>query len=223
MMAMILAAGRGERMKPLTDATPKPLLEAGGRCLIEHHVAALASASVTDIVINHSWLGEQIEARLGDGARHGVHIRYSPEAEERLETGGGIRNALPLLGDAPFIVVNGDIWTDYPFGALPEIPPGLAHLVLVPNPPHNPAGDFSLVEGRVVNDGSARYTYSGIAVLHPALFDGRHARVFPLAPLLRAAADRGEVSGELYNGEWLDIGTPTILEDLRRQLVEKGP
>ncbi len=219
MKAMILAAGRGERMRPLTDSTPKPLLEAGGRCLIEHHIAALAGAGITDIVINHSWLGEQIEARLGNGARHGALIRYSPETAERLETGGGIRNALPLLGDAPFIVINGDTWTDFPFDTLPQAPAGLAHLVLVPNPPHNPAGDFALAGRRVINEGPVRHTYSGIAVLRPALFDGQNARVFPLAPLLRAATDRGEVSGEFYAGTWMDIGTPAILEELRRQLL----
>lgn len=215
---MILAAGRGERMKPLTDSTPKPLLEAGGRCLIEHHITALTGAGITDIVINHSWLGEQIEARLGDGARYGAHIRYSPESALRLETGGGIRNALPLLGTAPFIAVNGDIWTDFPFASLPQMPAGLAHLVLVPNPPHNPAGDFMLTGRWIVNEGPARHTYSGIAVLRPALFDGQNATVFPLAPLLRAAAERGEVSGELYAGTWMDIGTPAVLEELRRRL-----
>lgn len=218
MKAMILAAGRGERMRPLTDATPKPLLEAGGRCLIEHRIAALVHAGVSNIVINHAWHGEQIEARLGDGTRYGACIAYSPEHDHRLETGGGIRKALPLLGAAPFIVVNGDVWTDYPFGNLPREPGGLAHLVLVPNPPHNPGGDFALEGGRVVNDGAERLTYSGIAVLRPELFDGQDAEVFPLAPLLRVAADRGEVGGELYEGSWLDIGTPESLEALRTRL-----
>lgn len=218
MKAMILAAGRGERMRPLTDETPKPLLEAGDRCLIEHRIAALVAAGITDIVINHAWHGAQIEMRLGDGARLGAHIRYSPEGDRRLETGGGIRNALTLLGDAPFIVVNGDVWTDYPFERLPDDPAGLAHLVLVPNPPHHPGGDFALDGTLVANDGGRRWTYSGIAVLRPALFDGQDAEVFPLAPLLRAAADRGQVSGERYEGLWFDIGTPESLEGLRRRL-----
>jgi N-acetyl-alpha-D-muramate 1-phosphate uridylyltransferase len=219
MKAMILAAGRGERMRPLTDATPKPLLEVHGRCLIEHRIAALVGAGFPDIVINHSWHGAQIEARLGDGAGLDARIRYSPEGERRLETGGGIRNALPLLGSGPFIIVNGDVWTEFPFTRLPCEPAGLAHLVLVPNPAHNPGGDFALEGTRVASDGIARLTYSGIAVLRPALFDDQDAEVFPLAPLLRAAADRGEVSGERYNGLWLDIGTPDSLEDLRRRLA----
>ncbi len=205
-------------MRPLTDSVPKPLLEAGGRSLIEHHVDALVNAGVTDIVINHSWHGAQIEAHLGDGARLGAHIRYSAETAQRLETGGGIRKALPLLGDAPFIVVNGDIWTDFPFDSLPPAPDGLAYLVLVPNPPRNPGGDFALAGSRVRNSGAMRHTYSGIAVLRPALFEGQMAEVFPLAPLLRAAADRDEVSGELYGGAWMDIGTPESLEALRQLL-----
>ncbi len=218
MKAMILAAGRGERMRPLTDETPKPLLEAGGRSLIEHRIAALVRGGITEIVINHAWHGAQIEARLGDGAHLGARLRYSPEGDRRLETGGGIRNALTLLGDAPFIVVNGDVWTDYPFERLPEDPAGLAHLVLVPNPPHHPGGDFVLDGTFVTNGVATRLTYSGIAVLRPALFDGQDAEVFPLAPLLRAAADRGLVSGKRYDGLWLDIGTPESLEALRLRL-----
>ncbi len=220
MKAMILAAGRGERMRPLTDEIPKPLLEAGGRSLIEHRIAALVAAGIADIIINHSWHGEQIEARLGDGARLGARIRYSPEGERRLETGGGICKALSLIGDAPFVVVNGDVWTDYPFERLPVDPVGLAHLVLVPNPSHNPGGDFALDGMRVANDGTARLTYSGIAVLRPALFEGQEMDAFPLAPLLRAAADRGLVSGERYDGHWLDIGTPESLDALRLRLAQ---
>jgi len=224
MKGMVLAAGRGERMRPLTDTTPKPLLEAGGRSLVEHLVAGLARGGITRLVVNHSHLGEQIEDRLGDGSRLGVHIDYSREGETRLETGGGIFRALPLLGDEPFAIVNADIWTDFPFASLPAAPPGLAHLVLVPNPAHHPAGDFTLAHGRVGNAADDRCTYSGIAVLRPALFAGCSAGVFPLAPLLRAAADRGEVSGELWSGTWMDIGTPEALRLLDERLGQRlGP
>lgn len=222
MKAMILAAGRGERMRPHTDHTPKPLLMAGGRRLIEHHLAALGAAGITDIVINHGHLGDQIEAVIGDGARYGAHIRYSREGPDPLETGGGILNALPLLGDAPFIVVNGDVWTDYPYERLRDPHDDLAFLVLTDNPPHHPHGDFGLVDGRVVNDAPTRLTFTGIAVYRPALFDGsRHGR-FPLAPLLRAAADRHRVGGEHYRGQWLDIGTPQRLAELDSRLRARG-
>ncbi len=218
MKAMILAAGRGERMRPLTDTVPKPLLETGGRSLIEYHLLALARAGVTDIVINHAHLGAQIEARLGDGARYGVRIAYSPENERGLETGGGILRALPLLGAEPFIVVNADIWTDYPFARLPHAPRALAHLVLVPNPAHHPTGDFTLAGDRVDNDAGARHTFSGIGVYRPEMFDDCAPGAFPLAPLLRAAAERGAVSGELYTGDWMDIGTPERLRELDLRL-----
>lgn len=218
MKAMLLAAGRGERMRPLTDTVPKPLLEAGGRCLIEHHLLALARAGITDVVINHAHLGARIENRLGDGARYGVRIAYSPEGERGLETGGGILRALPLLGAAPFVVVNADIWTDYPFARLPHAPEAAAHLVLVPNPAHHPAGDFTLVDGRVGNGAEPRHTFSGIGVYRPEFFADCTPGVFPLAPLLRAAAARGAVSGELYTGMWMDIGTPQRLEELDRRL-----
>lgn len=215
MKAMILAAGRGDRMRPLTDTLPKPLLEAGGRSLIEHHVDALARSGITELVINHAHLGKLIEDRLGDGARYGARIEYSREGERRLETGGGIHRALPLLGDGPFLIVNADVWTDFPFAALPSQPRGLAHLVLVPNPAHHPGGDFALIDGTVANDGPERLTYSGIAVLRPALLAGSSPGAFPLAPLLRAAADRGQVSGEVYRGKWMDVGTPESLRALR--------
>ena len=208
MKAMILAAGKGERMRPLTLHTPKPLVQAGGKRLIEYHLEALAKAGFTDIVINHAWLGQQIESYLGDGAQFGLRIRYSPEGEP-LETGGGIFQALPLLGDEPFLVVNGDIWTDYDFSVLHQPITGLAHLVLADNPAHHPAGDFSLVDGRV-NDGqadAATLTYSGIAVLHPQLFDGCADGAFKLAPLLRKAMAAGEVTGERLKGHWVDVGT----------------
>lgn len=219
---MILAAGRGERMRPHTDTVPKPLLEAGGRCLIEYHIAALVAGGITELVINHAHLGQQIEARLGNGRRYGARISYSDEGGHRLETGGGILNALPLLGTAPFIVVNGDIWTDFPFSRLPAEPDGLAHLVLVPNPPHHPLGDFALDGQRVRNDGAALHTYSGIGVYRPELFVGQTPGSFPLAPLLRAAAGENKLSGELYCGSWMDIGTPETLA-LLRQRLDAGP
>ncbi|MGY3171335.1 MurNAc alpha-1-phosphate uridylyltransferase [Pseudomonas sp. TE12234] len=208
MKAMILAAGKGERMRPLTLTTPKPLIRAGGVPLIEYHLRALASAGFTEIVINHAWLGQQIEDYLGDGSRYGVHIQYSPEGEP-LETGGGIFRALPLLGDEAFVVVNGDIWTDYDFSVLHQPIAGLAHLVLANNPDHHPAGDFQLIDGQVrdAQPEVATLTYSGIAVLHPQLFEGCSAGAFKLAPLLRTAMANGQVSGERLNGQWVDVGT----------------
>lgn len=218
MKAMILAAGRGERMRPLTDQTPKPLLQAGGRSLIEYHLLALAEAGIGEVVVNHAHLGGRIEAALGDGSDYGVTIRYSPEGTA-LDTGGGIRNALPLLGEAPFIVVNGDIWSDYPFARLPEHLAGLAHLVMVANPPHHPEGDFVL-DGTAVRDGDdPRLTFSGIGIYHPRLFDGTPAGAFPLAPLLRQAMAAGRVSGEYYTGRWVDVGTPERLQGLDAELT----
>lgn len=215
--AMILAAGRGERMRPLTDAMPKPLLEVSGRPLIVHHLERLAAAGIVSVVVNLSWLGAAIRERLGDGGAFGVSIRYIDEGPEPLETAGGIVNALALLGDAPFLVVNGDVWTDYPFERL-ALPPGrLAHLVLVPNPAHNPDGDFELgADGEVGCIGGApTATFSGIGIYSPALFAGFEAGKRPLAPILREAAARGEVSGELWEGEWDDVGTPERLDELR--------
>jgi MurNAc alpha-1-phosphate uridylyltransferase len=216
---MILAAGRGERMRPLTDHTPKPLLEAGGRPLIGHHLAALARAGVREVVVNHAHLGAQIEAALGDGTAYGVRIRYSPE-EVALETGGGIFRALPLLGPAPFIVVNGDIWTDFDPVGLHVAESDLAHLVLVDNPEHHPAGDFVLDGDRVRDGGGPRLTFSGIGVYRPALFDGCAPGRFPLAPLLRAAMGAGRVSGEHHRGRWVDVGTPERLAALDRELLQ---
>ncbi|MHC8368887.1 N-acetylmuramate alpha-1-phosphate uridylyltransferase MurU [Pseudomonas sp. ZT5P21] len=215
MKAMILAAGKGERMRPLTLTTPKPLVRAGGVPLIEYHLRALAAAGFTDIVINHAWLGQQIEDWLGDGSLYGVSIRYSPEGEP-LETGGGIFRALPLLGDEAFVVVNGDIWTDYDFSVLHQPINGLAHLVLADNPNHHPAGDFTLVDGQV-HDGqpdTPTLTYSGIAVLHPQLFGGCSAGAFKLAPLLRKAMADGQVTGERLNGRWVDVGTHERLAEV---------
>ena len=211
MRAMLLAAGRGERMRPLTDDTPKPLLRIGGQTLIEHHIHALAQANITELVINHAHLGEQIVQALGDGDAYGVNIQYSPETGAALETGGGIFNALPLLGDAPFIVVNADIWTDYSFTGLPHDPVGLAHLVMVDNPEHHPGGDFSLSNGQLSRQGPRMLTFSGIGVYRPTLFAGCTASAFPLAPLLRDAMDKEAVSGEYFTGRWLDIGTPERL------------
>jgi MurNAc alpha-1-phosphate uridylyltransferase len=217
MRALILAAGRGERMRPLTDTTPKPLLEAGSRRLIEYHIEALAAAGITDLVINHAHLGEQIEGALGQGERYGVRIRYSAEGTA-LETGGGIHRALPLLGPDPFLVVNGDIWTDYPFSRLPAVPQGLAHLVLVDNPPHHRDGDFALSGGKVVPTGGPRLTFAGIGLYRPELFAHCRPGRFPLAPLLREAMAEGRVSGEHYRGRWTDIGTPERLAALDAEL-----
>ncbi len=215
MKAFILAAGRGERMRPLTDHTPKPLLVAGGKRLIEYHLTALVAAGVTDIVVNHARLGAQIEEALGDGSRYGAHIRYSAEGDHVLETGGGIVKALPLLGAAPFIAVNADVWTDYSFADLPRQPDGLAHLVLVDNPAHHATGDFMLRDGKVYSEGEeCRLTFSGIGVYRPELFADCAPGVFPLAPLLRRAMQQGRVSGEHYSGHWLDIGTPQRLQEL---------
>ncbi|AOA07959.1 MULTISPECIES: N-acetylmuramate alpha-1-phosphate uridylyltransferase MurU [Pseudomonas] len=215
MKAMILAAGKGERLRPLTLHTPKPLVRAGGVPLIEYHLRALAVAGFTDIVINHAWLGQQIEDHLGDGSQLGVRIQYSPEGEP-LETGGGIFQALALLGDTPFAVVNGDIWTDYDFAALRQPLTGLAHLVLVDNPAHHPDGDFSLCAGQVQERvaGADTLTYSGIAVLHPELFRGCTAGAFKLAPLLRKAMAAGQVTGERLQGHWVDVGTHERLAEV---------
>jgi len=219
MHAIILAAGLGMRMRPLSDALPKPLLRVGGKPLMQYHIEALARAGVSEIVVNHGRMGNRIEAEFGSGATFGVNIRYSPEGDEPLETGGGIRHALPLLGEGPFIAVNGDIWTDYDFAALPASPGGLAHIVLVANPPHHPRGDFVLVDGRARGAGSPRHTYSGIAVYRPQLFvplpDGERQ---PLAPLLRGAMAAGRVSGELFCGKWADAGTPERLRALDEAL-----
>lgn len=246
MKVMILAAGRGERMRPLTDATPKPLLAVGGKALIVWHLERLRDAGFKEIVINHAHLGRQIEDALGNGTAFGVDIAYSPEPPGALETAGGIRHALPLLGDQAFLVVNGDIWCDWPFAlaaaAGPTGVPGahkkiaatplnaaaetLAHLVLVNNPPHHPAGDFALDHGRILNDATPvapRLTFSGIGIYSPALFaalpDHTPAK---LAPLLRAAADAGRLGGELHRGEWIDIGTPERLRELDAELDRRA-
>lgn len=216
--ALIFAAGRGERMRPLSDATPKPLLRAGGKRLIEWHLERLAAAGVREIVINTSHLAEQFPATLGDGARWNVRIRYSYEGPTPLETGGGMRNALSLLGDAPFIAVNGDIWTDFDFSELPQ-PVGLAHLILVDNPPQHPRGDFVLHDGMVRNTDGARLTFAGIGVYRPQLVSGHEPGAFGLVPLLRAAMSAGGVSGDHYRGGWTDVGTSQRLKELDERLA----
>jgi len=222
MRAMILAAGRGERMRPLTDTTPKPLLKVGGRALIEHHIDALQQAGFNDIVINHAYLGEQIVQYLGTGERYGVRLHYSAESPHALDTGGGIFNALPLLGNAPFLVVNGDVWTDYPFTQLRDHKLSqLAHLVLVDNPEQHPQGDFTLIDKQVSMDTGTRLTFSGIGLYHPDLFQScqkKQEKSFSLVPLLKNAMQQHQVSGEYYTGCWHDIGTPKRLIQLDKQL-----
>ena len=213
MKAMILAAGLGTRMRPLTDHTPKPLLAAGGKSLIEWHIERLQQAGFRELVINTAWLGEKIEAALGNGSRYGVSIQWSREGTP-LETAGGIRRALPLLGDAPFAVINGDIWTDFDFTRLAE-PDGLAHLALVTNPEHHPNGDFGLDSAGLVRDnGGPKLTFSGIGVYRPELFHELPDGEAKLAPLLRAAMLDDAVSGEHFAGAWWDIGTPERLQQL---------
>lgn len=245
MKAMILAAGRGERMRPLTDATPKPLLMVGGKRLIEWHLQALARAGIREVIINHAWLGEQIPAALGDGSRHGLALRYSDEHGTALETGGGIFKALPWLGDGPFIVVNGDVWSDFDYrhlsGSAALAEDADARLVLVPNPPQHPRGDFRLEPlpadkdapgaggGFAANSAARyrvsegehgpRYTFSGIAVYRAGFFTGCEPGRFPLLPLFRRAIAAGRLHGDLYDGLWFDIGTPERLASLDARLA----
>lgn len=226
---MILAAGRGERMRPLTDTRPKPLLEVGGRALIDWHLQALARAGIREVCVNLAWLGAQIRAHLGDGARHGLTIHFSDEGDCALETGGGIFRALPWLGPEPFVVVNGDIWTDYRFDRLPQLDPtALAALVLVPNPPQHPAGDFAYArraDGGIdilaepAGAATPRRTFSGIGVYRPEFFAGCSAGRFPLLPLLRRAAAEGRLRAQCYDGQWHDIGTPERLRALDERLA----
>jgi len=231
MKALIFAAGLGERMRPLTLHTPKPLLSVGGKRLIEWHLDKLAALGIEEVVVNTSWLAEQFPATLGDGARWGLRLRYSYEGATPLETGGGLLHALSLLGegaaaDAPFLVANGDIWTDYDFAALPREFDGDAHLLLVDNPPQHPQGDFRLDGGRLHNRGEPRLTYSGIGLYRASLFDDWRAQLgeaagarqqpprFSTVPLLRAAADAGRLSGSHHRGRWTDVGTPERLQRL---------
>lgn len=230
MRALIFAAGLGERMRPLTDTTPKPLLRVGGKPLIEWHLEKLAALGIRDVVVNTSWLAEQFPTALGDGARWKLRIHYAFEGDTPLETGGGMWNALPLLGDAPFLLVNGDVWTDYDFGRLPREPQGLAHLVLVDRPPQAIHGDFALdADGCVRADGEHKLTYAGIGIYRPQLLEGWQAEIpalavangrpkFPLAPILRAHMAGGDISGEHHRGRWTDVGTPERLARLDAEL-----
>jgi len=235
MKALIFAAGRGERMRPLTDSTPKPLLVAGGKPLIAWHLEKLAALGVSDVVVNTSWLGTQFPTALGDGSRWRLRLHYSYEGPVPLETGGGMLKAMEVLGDAPFLAVNGDIWTDYDFAKLPREPNGVAHLLLVDNPPQHQRGDFFLgADGRVQSNGESRLTFSGIGVYRPTILDGWEETIgnapgadetpprFKLAPLLIAAMDRGLIGGEHHRGLWTDVGTPERLAALDASLSPKG-
>ncbi len=221
MKAMLLAAGRGERLRPLTDTIPKPLITLAGKPLIVHLIESLHRAGIRDLVINHSWLGDQIVQFLGDGSKLGVDIQYSPEARGALNTGGGIFKALALLGEGPFIACNTDIWTDFDFSHLPGELQGLAHLVMVNNPVQHQKGDFALQDGRIHEGPGSRYTYSGIGLYRPELFRDCRAGAFALTPLLRTAISQNLVSGELHDGEWRDLGTAQRLADLERHLSGK--
>jgi MurNAc alpha-1-phosphate uridylyltransferase len=215
---MILAAGRGERMRPLTERLPKPMLEVGGHRLIEYHLAALAEFGVREVVINLSWHGERIREALGGGAARGIAIRYSEEGPEPLGTGGGLLAALPLLGAEPFLVLNGDIWTDFPLRSLAAPAASLAHLVLVGNPEHHPGGDYGLESGGRATAGPERLTFSGISMLDPALFAGCRPGFFALKPVLDAALAAGRLTGQRYDGAWCDVGTPARLAALDSEL-----
>lgn len=223
MKAFILAAGEGRRMRPLTNNTPKPLLEVGGKPLIQHHIENLRDAGVTELVINAKWLASKLIQEVGDGSRYGVSIHWSVESE-KLETGGGIRNALHLLGQEPFLLVNGDVWSDFTFAKIlaTDLADNLGHLLLVENPPHHPAGDFSIESGKLVRPttGQQAHTYSGIALLRPQLFEryAREQRCLPLVTLLWQAIAENRLSGELYSGRWCDVGTPERLKALRDEL-----
>jgi MurNAc alpha-1-phosphate uridylyltransferase len=226
MKAMILAAGRGERMRPLTDTTPKPLLLAGGKPLIVWHLERLVAAGFRDIVINHAHLGEQIEAALGNGERFGVSIAYSPEPPGALETAGGIAKALPLLGDEPFLVINGDIWCDWDLARAPKLADHQAHLVFIDNPPHHPGGDFCLDGERVrgaAGGTTDTLTYAGIGIFSPAFFAGVPAgAVMKLRPLLDAGIGEGIITGERHAGSWVDVGTPQRLAELDKKLSTRN-
>lgn len=222
MRAMILAAGRGERMRPLTDRTPKPLLSVAGKPMIQYHIEALAEAGVRELVINLAWLGQQIRSAIGDGSRFGVHVHYSDEGDAALETGGGVFKALPLLagpsGSDPFVVVSGDVWTEYPLGEVfaKLSADDMAHFVVVPNPDFHVSGDFGLANGRLTDSGE-RYTYANIGVLRPGFFAGCQPGKFPLAPLMFDWIRRNRVSGELFTGAWHNVGTPQQLQRIDQE------
>ncbi len=220
MKAMILAAGRGERMRPLTDATPKPLLMAGKKRLIEYHLFNLAKAGFKEVIINVAWLGQQIIETIGYGDKYNLNIVYSNEGDQALETGGGIYHALPLLGSEPFLVINGDIWTSYPFENLYDFSlQEKAHLVLVNNPEHHLSGDFFISENKLTDKGEEKFTYSGIGVYSADFFNGGgEQKKYPLAPMIKQYISENKISGELFPGEWMDIGTCQRLDELVRQI-----
>jgi len=220
--AMILAAGRGERMRPLTDKVPKPLLEIAGKALVVYQIEALATAGIENIVINTGYLGEQIQYELGSGSSLGVQIQYSDEADDILETAGGIIKALFLLGDNPFIVANADIYTDFDYTSLPAQLDSDAHLVLVSNPTYYPKGDFAFDKGQIIAQGSEKLTYSGIGLFHPRFFKNCHPGRAPLAPLLHHSAQAHRLSGQHYKGAWSDVGTPERLEEINGSIVNTG-
>ena len=213
MKAIVLCAGRGERLRPLTDSIPKPLIEVGGQPLLGHHLTRLAAGGFSRVIVNAAHLAQQLIDYVGDGSRWGLRVQLSLEGEHALETGGGMLHALPLLGPRPFLAVNGDIWTDFDFASLPDRPTGLAHLVLVPNPPHNPDGDFGLRNDQLINT-PRQLTFSGIGVYDPKLLAGQHGK-FSITPLLRAAIDQHLVSGQRFAGRWYDIGNTERLEHAR--------
>lgn len=217
MNAMILAAGRGERLRPLTDDIPKALVEIRGQSLLERHLANIRDAGIETVVINLGWLGAEIVSRVGSGTRYGLQVLYSQEGDNVLETGGGIHKALPLLGGEPFLVVNADVYTDMPVPATRLADEILGHLVMVPTPAYRGHGDFELQDGLVRNSGAAKLTFSGVAIYRPEFFRGCEAGRFPLAPMLREAADAGQLSGELYEGLWADVGTRARLDALNRK------
>jgi len=216
--ALIFSAGRGERMRPLTETTPKPLLEARGKPLIVWHLEKLARAGVREVVINTSHLAAQFPAALGDGKTWDLRIRYSFESPEPLDSGGGMLRALPFLGHDPFLAVNGDVFTDFDFSTLPQSPLGLAHLVMVDNPPHHPNGDFVLRENRLFDEPTPRLTFAGIGVYRPSLLDGQSNEKFSIVPILRESMRRNEITGEHYRGAWNDVGTPERLAELNSVL-----
>lgn len=207
MKAMILAAGRGERLRPLTDECPKPLLPIDSKPIIEHTITNLVDSGITEIIINLSWKASLIREMLGDGNQFGANLSYSDEGGEALETAGGIQKALSFFEGQPFLVVNGDIYSDYPYSNLLDKPVEHAYLVLVPNPDHHPQGDFGLESNLVVNQTAQQLTFSGIGVYHPVLFESLQPGRHPLGPLLRESIARGKVKGECYSGVWMDIGT----------------
>ena len=221
MRAMILAAGRGERLRPLTDEVPKSLVEVGGESLLERHLANVRSAGIETVVINLGWLGDRIVERVGSGSRYGLEVIYSQEGDNILETGGGIHKALPSLGSEPFLVVNADIYTDMPVPDVTLADDHLGHLVMVPTPDYRDHGDFEIVDGLIRNGEKAAHTFSGVAIYRPELFYGCEAGRFPLAPMLREAADNGQLSGSLYDGLWADIGTSERLAALNKSTVDR--